>query len=108
MSDVILSPQTIALVGALLSALVTVICVLSGAVALLYRQVLKERDRLLDERNRVLAERDARLVDVWRDLEEKEQRIVGLEAGLERWSKLAADATAIAKSEIERSQTRLP
>ncbi len=93
MSDVVLSPQTIALVGGLMSALVVAIGALSGTIALLYRQVLKERDRLLDERNRVLEERDARLVDLWRDMEEKEIRITTLEAANERLQKLAVDAT---------------
>lgn len=93
MSDVVLSPQTIALVGGLLTTLVVAIGTLSGVVAALYRQVLKERDRLLEERDRVLAERDARLVDLWRDLEEKEIRVTTLEAGNERLQKLASDAT---------------
>lgn len=93
MSDVTLTPQTVALVGTLLTALVAAIGALSTVVATLYRQVLKERDRLLDERNRVLAERDARMVDLWRDLEEKEIRIATLEASNERLQKLAVDAT---------------
>ena len=93
MSDVTLTPQTVALVGTLMSSLVLAIGALSGVIAYLYRQVLKERDRLLDERNRVLEERDARLVDLWRDLEEKEIRITTLEAANERLQKLAVDAT---------------
>lgn len=94
MEAVSLSPQTIALVGGLMSALVVAISVLSGAVALLYRQVLKERDRTLDERNRVIEIQDARLVDVWRDMEEKEIRITALESANERWQRLASEATA--------------
>ena len=93
MSDVTLTPQTVALVGTLMSSLVLAIGALSGVIAYLYRQVLKERDRLLDERNRVLEERDARLVDLWRDLEEKEIRITTLEAANERLQRLATDAT---------------
>ena len=92
--DVVLSYSAIAVIGVLLSSLVVGISVLAGAVALLYRQVLKERDRTLDERNRVLEERDARMVDIWRDMDEKETRIVALEGALDRWQKLAADATA--------------
>jgi hypothetical protein len=85
-NDVTLTPQTIAVVGTLLTALVVTIGALSSAVLVLYRQVLKERDRLLEER-------DARLVDLWRDLEEKEIRITTLEAGNERLQRLATDAT---------------
>lgn len=108
MSDITLSPQVVALVGALLSSLVVAISVLAGAVALLYRQVLKERDRTLDERNRVLEERDARMVDIWRDMEEKEIRITALEGANERWAKLAADATAGWRAASEDTRTRLP
>ena len=115
MSDVTLSPQTIALVGALLSSLVVAISVLAGAVALLYRQILRERDRTLDmqswvleERNRVLEERDARMVDLWRDLETKEIRITALEGALDRWQKLASDATAGWRSSVEETRTRMP
>ena len=108
MEPVTLSPQTVAIVGALLSSLVVAISVLAGAVALLYRQVLKERDRTLDERNRVLEERDARMVDIWRDMEEKEIRITALEGALDRWQKLAADATAGWRSSVEDARTRLP
>lgn len=93
MSDVVLSPQTVALVGGLMSALVLAISALSGAIVFLYRQILTERDRLLTERDRVLEERDARLVDLWRDLEEKEIRITALVASNERLQKLATDAT---------------
>lgn len=93
MNDVTLTPQTVALVGTLLTALVAAIGTLSGVVAILYRQILKERDRLLDERERVLQERDARLVDIWRDIEEKEIRITTLEASNERLQQLAMDAT---------------
>ncbi len=93
MSDVVLAPQTIALVGALMSALLLAIGSLCGVIALLYRQVLKERDGRLDERERLLEERDARLVDLWRDIEAKEIRITALEAGNERLQALAADAT---------------
>jgi len=89
-----------------MSALVVAICVLSGAVAMLYRQVLKERDGILDERNRVLEERDARLVDLWRDLEEKEIRITTLEASNERLQRLAADATEGWKTSVTAERER--
>jgi len=115
MSDVTLSPQTIALVGGLMSALVVAISVLSGAVALLYRQILRERDRtldmqtrVLDERNRVLEERDARMVDIWRDMEEKEIRITALEGANERWQRLASEATAGWRTSVEDARTRMP
>ena len=106
MSDVTLTPQTVALVGVLLTALVTAIGVLCGTIGVLYRQVLKERDRLLDERNRVLEERDARLVDLWRDLEEKEIRITTLEAANERLQKLATDATEGWKEAVSAARVR--
>jgi hypothetical protein len=104
MSDVVLSPQTIAVVGGLMTTMALVISALSGAIAYLYRQhaqmyerLLREHDRardlLLAERDRVLAERDARLVDNWREMDGYEIRITTLEAGIERFSKLAADAT---------------
>lgn len=115
MGDVTLSPQTIALVGGLMSALVVAISVLSGTVALLYRQVLKERDRTLDmqarvlaERDRVLEERDARMVDIWREMEEKEIRITALEGANDRWQKLASEATAGWKASVEDARTRMP
>lgn len=109
MSDVVLSPQTIALVGSLMTALVLAIGTLCGAVTMLYRQVLKERDRLLDERDRVLAERDARMIDIWRDLEEKEIRVTTLEAANERLQKLAADATeGWRDSVVQQGRARLP
>src|SRR5678815_1293872 len=63
------------------------------AATLLWRQALTGRDRLLDERERVIGELQARLVDLWRDLEEKETRITTLEHGNERLQRLAADAT---------------
>jgi len=62
-TDVTLTPQTVALIGTLMTGLIAAIGALSGVIAILYRQVLAERDRLLDERNRVLEERDARLVE---------------------------------------------
>ena len=65
-----------------------------AAATLLWRQALSGRDRLLDERERVIGELQARLVDLWRDLEEKEARITTLEHGNERLQRLAADATA--------------
>ena len=108
MEEIRLSLQAIAIVGSLLTALAIAISVLSGAVAMLYRQVLKERDRTLDERNRVLEERDARLVDLWRELEAKEIRITALEGANERWQRLAADATAGWKAAVEETRTRAP
>ena len=108
MPDVTLTPQTVALIGTLLTALVMAIGALSGVIAVLYRQVLKERDRLLDERDRVLEERDARLVDLWRDLEEKEIRITTLEAGNERLQKLASDATEGWRAAVTAERARIP
>lgn len=108
MSDIVLSPQTVALVGTLLVSLVTAISVLCGAIAILYRQVLRERDRLLDERDRVLQERDARMVDIWRDLEEKEIRVTTLEAANERLQKLATDATEGWRDSVDQARARLP
>lgn len=108
MSDVTLSPQTVALVGTLMSSLVLAIGALSGVIAYLYRQVLRERDRLLDERNRVLEERDARLVDLWRDLEEKEIRITTLEASNERLQQLASEATAGWRALVVSERAKLP
>jgi hypothetical protein len=104
MSDVVLSPQTVVLVGGLMSALVLAISALSGAIVFLYRQILTERDRLLTERDRVLEERDARLVDLWRDLEEKEIRITTLESSNERLQKLAIDATEGWKDSVSLSR----
>jgi predicted RNase H-like nuclease (RuvC/YqgF family) len=108
MNDVVLQPQTVAMVGTLLTSLVLAIGTLCGAIAVLYRQVLRERDRLLDERNRVLEERDARLVDLWRDLEEKEIRITTLEASNERLQKLATDATEGWKTSVSGERAALP
>ena len=105
-SDIVLSPQTVVVVGGLLSSMSLAIVALSGAVAYLYRQILKERTALLDERNRVLEERNARMVDHWREMEEKEIRIVALEASNERLQKLAADATAGWRQSIEEETSR--
>jgi len=107
MSDVTLTPQTVALVGTLLTALVAAIGTLCGVITVLYRQVLKERDRLLDERDRVLAERDARMIDIWRDLEAHEIRVTTLEAANERLQKLAADATAGWRDSVESQMGRV-
>ena len=106
MTDITLTPQTVTLIGTLLTALVGAIGALSAVVAVLYRQVLKERDRILDERDRVLEERDARLVDLWRDLEEREIRITTLEAANERLQKLATDATEGWKASVTAGQVR--
>ena len=106
-SDIVLSPQTVVIVGGLLSSLVVAIGVLSGAVAMLYRQILRERDRTLDERNRVLEERDARLIDIWRDLEEKETRIKALEGANERLQRLAQEATTGWKSAVDDARARM-
>jgi uncharacterized protein YpmB len=111
MPDVVLSPQTIALVGGLLTTMALVISALSGGIAYLYRQhaklyerlltehdqardrLLAERDLRLTERDRVLAERDARLVDLWRQMEGNEIEVTTRRVESERLSKLAADAT---------------
>ena len=108
MPDVTLTPQTVTLIGTLLTALVMAIGALSGVIAVLYRQVLKERDRLLDERDRVLEERDARLIDLWRDLEEKETRITTLEAANERLQRLASDATEGWRAVVTAERAKLP
>ena len=108
MSDVTLTPQTVAMVGTLLTSLVMCIGTLAGVIAVLYRQVLRERDRILDERDRVLEERDARLVDLWRDLEEREIRITTLEASNERLQKLASDATEGWRAVVTTERARLP
>ncbi len=63
------------------------------ALAILCRQAMKGRDRLLDERERVIEELQARLVDAWREVDEKEERISTLERGNERLQRLAVDAT---------------
>lgn len=82
MNDVTLNPSTIALVGMLVSGLVT-------AIITLYRQALKERDRLLDE--------------VSRDRDEKAIRIIALEGMNERQQLLTVDAVAVARLSVERS-----
>ena len=89
-----------------MGSLVLAIRALCGVVVVLYRQVLRERDRLLDERDRVLAERDARMVDIWRDLEEKEIRVTTLESANERLQRLAADATEGWKAAVTGERTR--
>ena len=108
MTDVTLSPQTIALVGSLMGSLVFAISALCGVIALLYRQVLKERDGRLDERNRLLDERDARLIDLWRDLEERETRIISLTAANERLQQLAVDATDGWRQSITERSAKVP
>jgi hypothetical protein len=85
-SDVVLSPQTVALVGALMTTLASAIGVLFSVIVILYRQVLKDRERLIDEQG-------ARLLDAWRQNEETQVRVVTLEAANERLQRLATDAT---------------
>lgn len=82
MSDVVLSPQTVALVTVLMTGLVT-------AIVALYRQALKERDRLLDE--------------ISRDRDEKAIRNIALEGTIERQQLLTIDAVAVARLSVERS-----
>ena len=101
MSDVVLSPQTIAVVGGLMTALVTAVISLCGVIAFLYRQVLRERDRLLDMQ-------DARMIDLWRSLEEKDIRITTLESANERLQRLAVDATEGWKTSVSAERSRLP
>jgi hypothetical protein len=81
MSDVTLTPQTLVLVGTLISGLVT-------AIVTQYRQALKDRDRLLDE--------------VSRDRDEKAIRIIALEGMNERLQGLTVDAMAVARLSTER------
>ena len=115
MSDVVLSPQTIALVGGVMAALVTALTTVCGVAAYLYHQdakgwhrTLDMQARVLEERNRVLEERDARMVDIWREMEEKEIRITALEGANERWQRLASEATAGWKASVEDARTRMP
>jgi hypothetical protein len=99
MPDIIVSLQTAALVAALLVSNILTI--------LAYRQAFRDRDRLVDACNRVLEERDARLVDLWRDMEEKEIRIATLEAASERLQKLATDATEGWRLSVEQERARM-
>ena len=99
--DIVLTPQTALVIGTLLSSLVAAIGVLSAAVAMLYRQVLRERDR-------VLSEKDARMVDHWRDLETAETRIKVLESANERLQRLANDATEGWKMAVAEGKSRRP
>jgi hypothetical protein len=99
MPDIVVSLQTAALVAALIVSNILTI--------LAYRQAFRDRDRLLDERGRVLEERDARLVDLWRDMEEKEIRIATLEAANERLQRLATDATEGWRLSVEQERTRM-
>lgn len=115
MSDVTLTPQTVALVGTLLTALVTALTAVCGAVVFLYRQdtkgwhrTLETYDRLLSERDRVIAEKEARWVDALRDIEDREIRITTLEAANERLGRLASDATDGWKSSVLAERARLP
>lgn len=70
-------------------------------VVILCRQAIRDRDRLLDERG-------ARLVDLWRDLEEKETRIATLERGNERLTQLAVAATEGWRDEVVAGRARVP
>lgn len=101
MSDVVLSPQTIAVVGGLMTALVTAVISLCGVIAYLYRQVLRERDRVLELQ-------ESRMVEIWKTLEEKEIRVTTLESANERLQQLAADATAGWKTSVLAERSRLP
>jgi hypothetical protein len=99
-----------ALVVCSLILMSTMAGVLSGAVLLMrtfYRQALRDRDRLLDERERVIEEQGARLVDAWRETDEKESRIATLEVANERLQQLAIDATGGWKAAViaERART---
>lgn len=93
MSDVTLSPQAIALIGGMMTVLVTAIMGLCGGIAYLYRQVVMGRDLLLTAEKRINQEKDARLMDAWQEVDNLKIRVVGLEASNERLQKLAADAT---------------
>jgi cell division protein FtsL len=85
----------------ILVVLLTATSVSLVATVILCRHVLKERDRLLDERG-------ARLVDLWRDLEEKEVRISTLERGNERLTQLAVVATEGWRDAVVSERTRVP
>ncbi len=105
MEAVALSPL-IALVVGVLVVLLTATSVLLVAVTILCRHAIRGRDRLLDERERLLEERGARLVDLWRDLEEREMRISTLERGNERLQQLAVAATEGWKDAVVAERTR--
>jgi hypothetical protein len=77
--DIVLTPQTVAVVGLLLSSMVAALGITTGAIVFLYRQFLRERD--------------ARMIDLWRDNERQEIRIATLEGQNERLQRLATDAT---------------
>ena len=81
MSDVTLSPSTLALVATLVSGLVT-------AIVALYRQALKDRDKLLDE--------------AYRERDEAKIRVIALESMAERQQALSNDAVAVARLSAER------
>ena len=88
-----LSVHWIGIIGLLLSSLVAAIGTLCMVITVLYRQILRERDKLLDERNRLLQEKESRLIDLWRDLEERNLRIASLEAAVDRYQHLTAEVT---------------
>jgi hypothetical protein len=109
MESITLSSQAMALLVGLLALLVVAVSILLLATtAILYRQALRERDRLLDERERVIEELRARLVDLWRDLETKEDRISTLEGANERLQRLACDATDGWMQAVVAERVRLP
>jgi hypothetical protein len=81
MSDVTLSPSTIVLVGTLVSGLVT-------AIVALYRQALKDRDKLLDE--------------AYRERDESKIRVIALEGLVQQQQSLSNDAVAVARLAAER------
>lgn len=84
-----------------MSALVLAISTLCAAITLLYRQVLRERDRLQEHS-------DARLLEAWRREEEKDIRILTLEASNERLTQLAVDATEGWKILVTNERAKLP
>lgn len=122
MNDVILSPQTIALVGGLMTALATALSVVCGALVYVCRQYVKVWERLLAERelrveayglllverDRVLAERDARMIDLWRSAEGTEIQVTTLTAANDRLTRIAADATEGWKEQATQTRVQAP
>lgn len=100
MSDVVLSPQTIALVGGLMGSMALALGTLCGAIVFLYRHVFQVQERLINEQG-------ARILDAWRQDEENKTRIVTLEAANERLQRLATDATEGWKLSVLTERTRM-
>ena len=99
MSDIVLSPQTLAVVslvvGSVVSALLAVVSALVavvGGLVYVYRQDIRTRDRLLDE--------------VSRDRDEAKIRNIALEGAVERHQTVTVDAMAVARLYVEEAHAR--